>query len=293
MRLHLVDGTFELYRAHYSHRPPHVSPDGRDLKATLGVLQSLLALLADPTEEVTHVAVAFDNPISSFRNALFSGYKSDAGVPPEIRAQFDDVETAVAALGVAVWSMREFEADDALATAAAQFSKDPHVDQVRILSLDKDLAQVLAGDRVVQVDRIRKKVMTEATLWSDKKLRPASVPDFLALVGDDADGIPGLTGWGAKSTAEVLSVYPHLQDIPDQADLWSVRPRGFEKLALSLRAARADASLYRTLATLRLDVPLHATLDQLEWKGAPRQSWELWCKRVGTTSLLHRPQRWF
>jgi 5'-3' exonuclease len=290
MRVHLVDGTYELYRAHYSHRPPHTAPDGRDLKGSVGVVQSLLGLLADKTENVTHLAVAFDNPITSFRNRLFAGYKSDEGVPPELRSQFDDVERAVAALGVVVWSMRDFEADDALATAAVQFAKDPRVTQVRVLTPDKDLSQVLQGERVVQVDRMRHKEITEATLWKDKKLRPASVPDFLALVGDDADGIPGLEGWGAKSTADVLEVYPHVDDIPDSVASWKVKPRGAEKLSASLSRERAEARLYRTLATLRTDVPLKESLDALEWKGAPKDTWREWCEAVGSTSLLERPR---
>ena len=292
MRVHLVDGTYELYRAHFSHRPDHAAPDGKDLKGSLGVVQSLLGLLADPAEAVTHLAVAFDNPITSFRNALFEGYKSDVGVPPELRAQFDDVERAVSALGVVVWSMGEFEADDALATAAVRFARDPRVEQVRILTPDKDLSQVLAAERVVQVDRMRERVITEASLWADKKLRPGSVPDFLALVGDDADGIPGLEGWGAKSTADVLAVHPHLDQIPPALGDWKVKPRGAEKLAASLARGREAATLYRTLATLRLDVPLPQSLDDLEWKGAPQAAWRAWCDAVGSTSLRDRPRRW-
>ena len=291
MRVHLVDGTFELFRAHYSKRPPHSSPSGKDLKATLGVVQSLIYLLQETSEKATHVAIAFDNPIVSFRNDLFAGYKTDEGIDPALRGQFDDVELAVAALGVVVWTMKEFEADDALATAALRFAKDPRVDQVRILTPDKDLAQVLSGDRIVQVDRIRQKVITEETLWKDKHLRPASVPDFLALVGDTADGIPGLEGWGEKSTSEVLSVHPHVSEIPDDVSQWKVKPRSAEKLAASLKSGRADALLYRKLATLRDDVPLAETLEQLEWKGAPQARWLAWCEAVGAASLARRPSR--
>jgi 5'-3' exonuclease len=292
MRVHLVDGTYELFRAHFSKRPPHAAPDGKDLKATVGVVQSLLALLADEAEAVTHLAVAFDNPITSFRNALFDGYKSDEGVPAELRAQFDDVERGVAALGVTVWRMGEFEADDALATAAARFAADPRVSQVRILTPDKDLGQVLEGERVVQVDRVRERRITEATLWADKKLTPASVPDFLALVGDTADGIPGLEGWGEKSTSEVLATYPHLEDIPADATAWRVKVRGADKLATTLAAHRDEALLYRTLATLRRDVPLRERLEDLEWKGAPRAVWATWCDAVGASdSLRRRPTR--
>jgi 5'-3' exonuclease len=292
MRVHLIDGTFELFRAHFSQRPPHSAPDGRDLKATVGVVQSLVGLLAETAERATHLAVAFDNPIVSFRNQLFAGYKTDEGIAPELRAQFDTVERAVTALGIVVWSMDEFEADDALATAAARFASDPRVEQVRVLTPDKDLAQVLRGERVVQVDRIRRRVITEASVWADKKLRAQSVPDFLALVGDDADGIPGLAGWGAKSTADVLAEYGQLEAIPDSVAQWKVKPRGAEKLAASLAFGRADAVLYKRLATLRLDVPLKETLEDLEWKGAPREPWKHWCEEVGASSLTDSPTRW-
>lgn len=291
MRVHLVDGTFELFRAHYSKRPSHTSPQGKDLKATVGVVSSLLNLLQDAEERATHVAIAFDNPITSFRNELFEGYKTDEGIEPALRAQFDDVERAAAALGVVTWSMKEFEADDALATAAVRFAKDPRVEQVRILTPDKDLSQVLTGERIVQVDRIRQKVITEATLWADKKLRPASVPDFLALVGDTADGIPGLEGWGEKSTAEVLAQHPRLEEIPALVKDWKAKPRGAEKLVASLNRSREDAALYRVLATLRTDVPLKEPLDALEWQGAPRDAWLAWCEAVGSESLKARPQR--
>jgi 5'-3' exonuclease len=291
VRVHLVDGTFELFRAHYSQRPPHLSPQGRDLKASVGVVQSLLTLLQDRFEKVTHLAVAFDNPIVSFRNELFEGYKTDEGIDPVLRGQFDDVEEAVAALGVVVWRMKDFEADDALATAALRFARDPRVDQVRILTPDKDLAQVLEGERIVQVDRIRSKVITEASLWTDKHLRPGSVPDFLALVGDTADGIPGLDGWGEKSTSEVLAVHPHVSEIPDDVKQWKVKPRSAEKLAAALAGERTEAMLYRKLATLRDDVPLAETLEQLEWRGAPQERWLKWCERVGALSLTRRPAR--
>ena len=291
MRVHLVDGTFELFRAHFSQRPAHASPTGRDLKATVGVVQSLIFLLQETAEKCTHLAVAFDNPIVSFRNDLFAGYKTDEGMDPVLRGQFDDVEEAVAALGVVVWRMKEFEADDALATAAWKFEKDPRVEQVRILTPDKDLGQVLSGQRIVQVDRIRRKEITEASLWADKHLRPTSVPDFLALVGDTADGIPGLDGWGEKSASEVLAVHPHVADIPDDVKQWKVKPRGGDKLALVLARERQEAMLYRTLATLRDDVPLTERLEQLEWKGAPRERWEKWCQATGATTLARRPTR--
>lgn len=290
MRVHLVDGTYELFRAHFAPRPPHVSPSGRDLKATVGVVMSLLSLINDKAERATHLAVAFDNPIVSFRNELFDGYKTDFGIPPELRSQFDDVEKAVAALGVVVWSMRDFEADDALATGAVRFAALSEVEQVRICTPDKDLGQVLQGERIVQVDRMRKKVITEASQRADKGLAPGSVADFLALVGDTADGIPGLDGWGEKSAALVLSAYPHLEDIPRDVTQWTVKPRGAERLSASLEKARDEAQLYRKLATLRTDVPLGESLADLEWKGAPRERYLAWCEETGATP---RPVRFF
>src|SRR3954471_6810027 len=204
-RLHLVDGTFELFRAQFAKRPDHVDPQGRDRKATLGVAQSLLWLLEEAEEAVTHLAVAFDNPIRSFRNDLFPFYKSDEGMLPELRAQFDIAEEATRAAGVVVWSMREFEADDALATAAARFAAQ--VDQVRILTPDKDLGQCLERDRVVQVDVIRKRILTEETLLQRRGIRPESVPDSLALTGDEADGIPGLPGFGERTASALLAAF--------------------------------------------------------------------------------------
>lgn len=288
MRVHLIDGTYELFRAHFSKRPPHAAPDGRDLKATVGVVQSLIYLLNDAEEAVTHLAVAFDNPIVSFRNRLFDGYKSDAGIDPALRGQFDDVEEAVRALGVTVWSMQEFEADDALATGALRFAADPRVEQVRIMTPDKDLGQVLLGEKIVQVDRMRQKLITEATQLADKKLKPGSVPDFLALVGDAADGIPGLDGWGEKSTADVLAVYPRLEDIPDSVADWKVKPRGAEKLSAVLARERTAAMLYRELASLRGDVPLKEPLDDLRWRGVS-DTWSAWNEKVG--SRLTAPAR--
>lgn len=292
MRLHVVDGTWELFRAHYAPRPSHARADGKDFKATVGVVGSLLALLADADEKVTHVAVAFDNPIRSFRNDLFAGYKTDAGIDPALYAQFDDVERAVAALGLTVWSMKDFECDDALATAATRFSTDSRVMQVRVMTPDKDLGQVLSAERIVQVDRMRRRVFTEATLTAERGFGPASIPDFLALVGDTADGIPGLDGWGEKGAQAVLSVYPHLEAIPDDASTWKVKVRGAEKLAATLAANRNEATLYRTLATLRRDVPLAESLDALEWKGADRETFTAWCNSASSPRFVDRVPRW-
>ena len=289
-RLHLVDGTYELYRAHFSPRPGHLDPSGADRKATVGLAASLLALLAEADEAVTHLAVAFDNPIRSFRNDLFPDYKSDEGVPPELRAQFDPVEEAVRALGVTVWSMREHEADDGLASGARRFADE--VGQVRILSPDKDLAQCLRGDRVVQVDRRQRKVTDEATFRATRGYGPESVPDFLALTGDTADGIPGLPGFGEKSAGTLVGAYGHLEAIPDDPSRWTVKPRGALQLAATLAERREEALFYRTLATLVDTVPLPESLEELRFRGVPRARFEAWCDAVGANTLRTTPRRW-
>lgn len=289
MRLHLVDGTYELFRAHFSKRPSFRAPDGRDLKGTVGVVASLINLLHESAESVTHVAVAFDNPIRSFRNDLFAGYKTEAGVPEELLAQFDPVEEGVAALGVTVWSMREHEADDALASGAARFRDE--VEQVRILTPDKDLGQCLRPN-VVQLDRMRNRLIDEAELLKSKGVRPASIPDFLALTGDSADGIPGVPGWGAVSTAAVLAAYGHIEQIPTDVRKWTVKPRSAERLSAALNAQREDALLYRKLATLVEDLPLANSLDDVAFRGVPRENFLAWCERVGAKDLPARITRW-
>jgi 5'-3' exonuclease len=290
MRLHLVDGTFELFRAHFSKRPPHAAPAGWDAKATVGLATSLLSLLHDEREAVTHVAVAFDNPIRSFRNDLWPGYKTDAGVPPELLAQFDAAEEATRALGVTVWSMREHEADDALATGAARF-RDA-VEQVRILTPDKDLGQCIVGRRVVQVDRMRQREIDEEALVARRGIRPESVPDYLALVGDDADGIPGILGFGAKTASALLARYVHLEEIPEDTSGWPASIRGRTLLAHELTAEREAALLYRRLATLVSDVPLPHTLEDLRWRGIPRDRFDAWCSELGTRAMLETLERW-
>ena len=290
MRLHLVDGTFELFRAHFSKRPGHVAPAGWDAKATVGLAMSLLALLHEEREAVTHLAVAFDNPIRSFRNDLWPGYKTDEGVPPELLAQFDAAEAATRALGVTVWSMRQHEADDALATGAARF-RDA-VEQVRILTPDKDLAQCLVGRRVVQVDRIRRLEIDEEALLARRGIRPESVPDWLALVGDDADGIPGIAGFGAKTASTLLARFVHLEQIPEDSAGWPAGIRGRPLLARELQAEREAVLLYRRLATLVVDVPLPETLEDLRWRGVPRERFEAWCAELGTTAMIETLERW-
>jgi 5'-3' exonuclease len=290
MRLHLVDGTFELFRAHFSPRPGHLDPSGRDRKATTGLVSSLLALLADSHEKVTHLAVAFDNPIRSFRNDLFAGYKTDEGVPAELLEQFGPAEEATAACGIAVWSMRDFEADDALATGAARFVEE--VEQVRILTPDKDLGQCVRGTDIVQVDRMRNKELDEAAVTSLRGVPPRLIPDWLALVGDDADGIPGLPGFGEKGAAAVLRAFGPLESIPVDAARWPKDLRGRDRLAKVFAEQKADALLYRTLATLRLDAPVSTSLKALEHHGVPRERFFAWCDALGSQTLKGRAPRW-
>jgi len=289
MRLHLIDGTFELFRAHFTKRPGHRTPQGVEAKAVVGLATNLTALLHDPVEAVTHVAIAFDNPIRSFRNDLFPGYKTEEGVPPELLAQFDAAEEAARALGLVVWPMRDFEADDALASAAARFVDQ--VEQVRILSPDKDLGQCLAGSRVVQVDRIRDRVVDEAALRERRGIAPESVPDFLALVGDAADGIPGLPGFGERTAAALLAGHLHLEAIPRDPERWPSAVRRAATLADALASGWESALLYRRLATLVTRVPLEETLDDLRWTGIPRDRFEDWCGRLGADRLLASARR--
>jgi 5'-3' exonuclease len=282
VRVHLVDGTYELFRAFYG-APSATAPDGREVGATRGLLRSLAALVK--RDGATHVAVAFDHVIESFRNDLYAGYKTGDGIDPALWAQFGLAERATAALGFCVWSMVEFEADDALATAAARFAGDAAVKQVVIASPDKDLAQCVRGTRVVCLDRLRKSTMDEAGVVAKFGVPPASIPDWLALVGDSADGFPGLPRWGPKSASAVLARWRHIDAIPDQARDWEVAVRGAEALAASLRAGRADVALFRTLATLRCDVPLTETLDALRWRGPRRDTLVPLCQELGDSSF--------
>ncbi len=282
MKVHLVDGTYELFRAHFG-APPATAPDGRPVGATRGLLRSLRALLAGP--EVTHVACAFDTVIESFRNAVFDGYKTSEGVPPELLAQFPLAERMTRALGLVTWSMVEYEADDALATAAARWAEADGVEQVVICSPDKDLAQCVRGTRVVCLDRMRQRVFDEAGVREKFGVRPESIPDWLALVGDSADGYPGLPRWGAKTAAALLSHYRRLEDIPAFERAWAIRVRGAATLGHTLREQRAEAFLYRSLARLRTDVPLAETLDDLRWRGPRRSELEAVCAEIGETEV--------
>ncbi|MBK9029974.1 MAG: flap endonuclease [Myxococcales bacterium] len=262
MQVHLVDGTYELFRAFFG--APSALVGGREVGAARGLLRSLAAWVR--AGGVTHVGVAFDHVIESFRNELFAGYKTGDGIEPTLWAQFPLAERVAAALGFAVWPMIEFEADDALATAAAVAAADPRVERVVIASPDKDLCQCVVGTRVVSWDRLRDRWFDEDGVRARLGVAPASVPDLLALVGDDADGIPGLPRWGARSAAAVLTRYPHLEDIPRDGR-WDVPVRGAATLASTLAAGFEDALLYRRLATLRRDAPIACDLDTLAWRG--------------------------
>ena len=259
MRVHLIDGTYELFRTFFG-APSATASDGREVGATRGLALRLLKHAR--VEALTHAGVAFDHVIESFRNELFAGYKTGEGLPPELTGQFGLAEEISRALGFVVWPMVEFEADDALAAAAARFAPDPRVTQVRILSPDKDLAQCVTGERVITV--FGERVLDEAGVREHYGVAPRSIPDFLALVGDTADGIPGLPGFGERSASTLLARYEHLESIPEDHRAWDVTVRGAARLAEVLRAEREAALFYRVLATLRTDVPLTETLDDLE-----------------------------
>ena len=289
MKVHLVDGTYELFRAYFA-LPSIAAPDGREVGAVRGLVQTLLTLLRQP--DVTHVAVAFDSVIRSFRNDLFDGYKTGDDTPPELRAQFPLAERAAAALGLVVWPMDEFEADDALGTAAVRWQDAPGVEQIVLCSPDKDLSQVVRGDRVVTLDRRREVVTDEAGVREKFGVSPASIPDYLGLVGDSADGIPGIPRWGAKGTAQVLDHYGHIEQIPADATDWAINVRGAKSLSASLSDNMDAALLYRQLATLRLDVPIAEDLAQLEWQGARRAEYLTLCDELGFGRLAEAPERW-
>ncbi len=288
LKIHLVDGTYELFRNHYG-APKRKSPAGREVGATVGLLRSLIMLLSQPG--VTHVACAFDHVIESFRNKLYPGYKTDEGIDPELLAQFPLAEEAASALGIVVWPMVKFEADDALATAAARFKNAKGVEQVVICSPDKDLAQSVRGKKVVCWDRRREIVYDEKGVMQKFGVKPESMPDWLALVGDTADGYPGIKGWGEKSATAVLSRYLHLENIPKDFRKWKVDVRGAQSLSENLESHRDDAMLFRRLATVREDVPLKEKLEDLEWRGA-REPLKKLCTKLGVEALPDRVSKW-
>ena len=297
MRLHLVDATYELFRAHYAPRPPTLGREGINLSGVAGLVDQLLYLLRE--EGATHVGCATDHVIESFRNDLFRGYKSSFGMPRDLLDQFPIAEDAIRALGLVCWPMVEFEADDAIAAACERFVGDDAVEQVLVCTPDKDMAQLVRDGRVVLLDRRRRITYDEAAVLEKWGVRPASIPDWLALVGDSSDGYPGLPGWGAKSAAAVLLRYGHLEDIPERASAWdvpAVRGAKAVSLAATLRAQRDEVMLYRSLARLRtagdgVEIP-QVTIEELRWRGAPRETWEAFCDEWGLDSRRDRPHRW-
>ncbi len=285
--LHLLDGTYELFRNHFG-APPRQTPEGWEIGAVSGLMSSTLSLLS--SGEVTHLGAAFDSVIESFRNDMFDGYKTGEGTPPELHAQFPVAERAMEAMGVTVWSMIEQEADDGLAAAATKFVDE--VDQVVIMSPDKDMTQLFGNPKIVGYDR-RKGTFIDADGTQEKfGAPPDSIADYLGLVGDTADGIPGLPGWGAKSSGVLLSEYGHIENIPPSEDDWAVKVRSAAKLAETLRDRMDDALLYRDLATLRTDANIPQNLDDLQWRGARRDAYEVLCDELGLTGLRTRPSRW-
>jgi 5'-3' exonuclease len=289
VQVHLVDATFELFRAYHS-RPAETGPDGRSVNAVRGLVDSLLSLLREP--DVTHIGAATDHVIESWRNDVYPTYKSSAGLPWDLLSQFELAEDAIRALGITCWAMVEDEADDALATVTARVAADPRVEQVVICTVDKDLAQCVSGERIVQRDRMRGITYDEAGVIAKFGVPPASIADYLALVGDSADGYPGLPGWGSKSAAVVLARWEHLEAIPDDPLTWDVDVRGAGRLAVALRQGRDEAYLYRRLATLNRDSDAPGDVDDLEWQGVPRAPFEALCAALGFESIPGRVHRW-
>jgi 5'-3' exonuclease len=275
LQVHLIDGTYELFR-HYYALPSSRDAKGHEVAAVRGVLASVLSMI---TAGATHIAVATDHVIESFRNKLWAGYKTSAGVERDLLAQFPILEEALAAMGVVVWPMIEFEADDALAAGAALAAADPCVERIFICTPDKDLAQSVKGTRIVQLNRRTQAVIDEAGVIAKFGVPPSSIPDYLALVGDSADGYPGISGWGAKSSAAVLARFLHLESIPEDARTWGVDVRSAGALAFTLQRDREQAFLFRTLATLRTDVPLFRSVDELRWNG-PTATFEKFAERL-------------
>lgn len=291
MKLHLVDATFELFRAYYS-RPPRRAPDGRPVNAVQGLVDSMLSLLREP--DVTHIGAATDYVIESWRNDLYPGYKSSAGIDPDLLAQFRDAERGLEALGMPVWAMVEDEADDGIAAVIDRFGTDARIEQIIICSVDKDLGQLVDGQRIVLRDRMRRVTYDEAGIIGKFGIAPESIPDYLALVGDSSDGFPGLPGWGAKSAAAVLARWKHLDAIPASALDWEVPLRNASRLAATLDQQRAEAVLYRRLATLNrdADISVTPTLDSLAWHGVPRDRFVALCDELGFDTVRERVHRW-
>ncbi len=283
MDVHLIDGTYELFR-HFFAVPASKDANGNEVGAVRGVLMSVLGLIEGGA---THVGVATDHVVESFRNDLYPGYKTSEGVPEPLLAQFPVLEEALESMGVMVWPMIPYEADDALASAAAKAALDDRVRQIFVCTPDKDLAQCVVGTRVVQLDRMRGILRDQAGVFSKWGVMPESIPDYLAVVGDSADGFPGLPGWGPKAAALTFSQYPHFEDIPKDWRRWPSSIRGAQRLSAVLFERWNEALLYRTLATLKLDVPVFETVDELQWKG-PRPEFERYCRHVQSPGLHTR-----
>ena len=287
MKVHLIDGTYELFRQHFGQVSRHTLEVAN--AATSGVLSSTLQMIS---QGATHIGVASDHVIESFRNDLWPGYKTSAGMPEELLTQIPLMERALVAMGVTTWAMVEYEADDALAAAAAIADADQRVEQVIIVTADKDLGQCVRGTRVVQYDRRKDETIDEAGVIAKFGVSPASIPDYLALVGDTADGFPGLAGWGAKSAATVLATYPHLEDIPKTSGSWNLGGlRGADKLSSTLQSQFADALLFRRIATVECDVPV-GSVDDWRWAG-PTPEFEVVAAELGAPHLAERANRLF
>lgn len=283
MNVHLIDGTYELFRYFFA-VPSAKDNNGQEIGAVRGVLGSVFSMIEAGS---THIGVATDHVVESFRNDLYAGYKTSEGVAPELLSQFPILEEALQAMGVMVWPMTYFEADDALSSAASKSAQDPRVVQVLICTPDKDLSQCVVGTRVVQVDRRREITRDEAGVVAKFGVGPQSIPDYLAVTGDSADGYPGIAGWGAKAAAAVLSRYPRLEDIPKDCRQWDSGIKRSRTLADSLFAAWDDALLFRTLATLRLDAPVFDSVDALKWE-KPVPEFEKVCQRLRANDLYRR-----
>ena len=287
MKVHLVDGTYELFR-HYFGAPSHITSEGYEVGATRAVLASMLSLLE---QGATHIGIATDHTITSFRNELYEGYKDGSDIDPDISGQFHILEDLLEAAGFIIFPMVEFEADDALASAAVRSTVDKRVDQVVICTPDKDLGQCLTPDhKIVQYDRRKKLEMNYEAIIEKFGVRPESIPDYLGLMGDTADGFPGLQGWGAKSSSSVLAVYNHIEHIPEDPEKWEVSVRGAKKLAVTLNENRSLALLFRQIATLIYDAPTFGSIDELHWEG-PGSDFVQIAEKLDSTRLIERAER--
>ena len=282
MKLYIVDGTYELFRAHFS-QPTRLAPDGMHVSAIRGLIISLMSLIKD--EEVTHIAVAFDSSIKSFRNEMFSNYKDGSDTPEELLMQFPLAERVVESLGIKVWPSLDYEADDALGSAAIKFSQLDEVDQVVICSVDKDLCQMVSGEKIVCLDRKNRKIYNEKEVENKFGVLPSSIPDYLGLMGDSADGIPGILKWGSKSASTLLSRYLKIENIPNNYALWDVKVRGAETLSRNLEESRQMAYLYKQLATIKTDVIINENISDLSWSGVNTEDFVQICDELGLLSL--------